>query len=121
MFATLLWTVFIVDSVLLVLIILLQSGRGGGLSGMLGGGGMAGSAIGPKTGLPKITSWMAAVFFIAAVLIGLVTHESASLDVKSPSGGKGSKKGGAEAPGAPGKKAGEPSKDAPQPAPGKKS
>ncbi len=76
MLATLLWIVFIVDSILLVLIVLLQSGRGGGLSGMLGGGGMAEAALGPKTGLPKITAWMAAIFFVSAILIGYMTRET---------------------------------------------
>ena len=71
---TFLWVVFIIDCVFLVLIVLLQSGRGGGLSGMLGGGGMAESALGPRTGLPKITGVMAAIFFITAILIGVMTR-----------------------------------------------
>ena len=73
-----LWIIFIVDAILLVLIVLLQSGRGGGLSGMFGGGG-AQAALGPKTGLPKITGWMAAIFFAAALLIGLLSRERAAL------------------------------------------
>jgi len=79
-FITLLWVIFIADSILLVLIVLLQSGRGGGLSGMLGGAGMAESALGPKSGLPKITGVMAAIFFLSAVLIGIVTRPRHIMD-----------------------------------------
>jgi len=85
-FVTLLWVVFIADSVLLVLIVLLQSGRGGGLSGMLGGGGMAESALGPKSGLPRITGVMAAIFFVSAILIGILTRPREALQHKEPAG-----------------------------------
>jgi len=77
---SLLWLIFIVDCVFLVLIVLLQSGRGGGLSGMLGGGGMAESALGPRTGLPKITGVMAAIFFITAILIGVMTRPRQAME-----------------------------------------
>jgi len=85
---TLLWVIFTVDSILLVLIVLLQSGRGGGLSGMLGGGGMAESALGPKSGLPRITGIMAGIFFIAAILIGLLTRPSEIGERKKTKGDK---------------------------------
>ena len=97
---TLLWIVCIMDSILLVLIVLLQSGRGGGLSGMLGGGGAAEAAIGPKTGLPKITAWMAAVFFVSLTLIGVVTRKRSAGSLKKAGG----KKPPAEAPASPGEK-----------------
>jgi preprotein translocase subunit SecG len=74
-----LWIIFIADAILLVLIVLLQSGRGGGLSGMLGGGGGAEAALGPKTGLPRITGWMAAVFFVTAILIGRLSRQKAAM------------------------------------------
>lgn len=77
---TLLWVIFVIDSVFLVLIVLLQSGRGGGLSGMLGGGGMAESALGPRTGLPRITGVMAAIFFITAILIGVMTRPRQAME-----------------------------------------
>ena len=76
LFHTILWVMFIVDAILLVLIVLLQSGRGGGLSGMLGGGGMAESALGPKSGLPRITGAMAAIFFGTTILIGIMNRPS---------------------------------------------
>ncbi|MFW6163250.1 MAG: preprotein translocase subunit SecG [Planctomycetota bacterium] len=80
---TLLWIILITDAVLLVLIVLLQSGRGGGLSGMLGGGGGMESALGPKSGLPKITGGMAAVFFLAAILIGILSRDDSAFEVKT--------------------------------------
>jgi len=86
-FITVLWVVSIVDSLLLVLIVLLQSGRGGGLSGMLGGGGAAESALGPKTGLPKITGWMAGIFFVTAILIGILSREEGAMDAKKVGAG----------------------------------
>jgi len=92
---TLLWIIFVVDAILLVLVVLLQSGRGGGLSGLLGGGGMAESALGPKTGLPKITGWMAGIFFLSAILIGILTRPRGAMDTTE---GGGRKKPGVEAP-----------------------
>ncbi len=88
LFISLLWIIFIIDSVLLVLIVLLQSGRGGGLSGMLGGGGMAESALGPKSGLPKITGVMAAIFFGAAILISIMSRPREAMNPRTPKGGK---------------------------------
>ncbi|MFP4057225.1 MAG: preprotein translocase subunit SecG [Candidatus Brocadiia bacterium] len=96
-FITLLWIIFVVDALFLVLIVLLQSGRGGGLSGMLGGGGMAESALGPRAGLNKVTGWMAAIFFVSAMLIGLMTRprgamepeEAAEAEETEPAGGVG--------------------------------
>ncbi len=87
-FITLLWIVFIADSVLLVLIVLLQSGRGGGLSGMLGGAGMAESALGPKSGLPRITGIMAGVFFATAILISIMSRPKEAMDPKAPRGAR---------------------------------
>jgi preprotein translocase subunit SecG len=100
--ATLLWIVFVVDSILLILIVLLQSGRGGGLSGMLGGG-MAEAAVGPKTGLPRITAWMAGIFFVSAILIGYVTRGENLGTLKRP-GGKEEQKAPASGPARPGEK-----------------
>ncbi len=86
---TMLWVIFIADAMLLVMIVLLQSGRGGGLSGMLGGGGGAESALGPKTGLPRITGWMAAIFFVIAILIGrLSRHDTGEEDIETGTRGK---------------------------------
>ncbi|MBL7224127.1 MAG: preprotein translocase subunit SecG [Candidatus Brocadiae bacterium] len=86
---TLLWIVFVGDALLLVLIVLLQSGRGGGLSGMLGGGAAAESALGPKSGLSRITGWMAGIFFLLAIVIGRMNREESAMpDVKTAQPGQ---------------------------------
>ena len=97
---TLLWVVLIGDALLLVLIVLLQSGRGGGLSGMLGGGGGAESALGPKTGLPRITGWMAGIFFFCCVLIGILSRDESVLDPKKVAKGSTPTAAGPQDPGA---------------------
>ena len=102
MVTTLLWIVFVVDSILLTLIVLLQSGRGGGLSGMLGGG-AAEAAVGPKTGLPRITAWMGGIFFLSAILIGYMTRGE-SLGTLKRTGGKEPEKTPTGAPARPGEK-----------------
>jgi preprotein translocase subunit SecG len=55
--------------VLLMLVVLIQKGRGGGLAGAFGGGGGAGSAFGAKTGdvFTGITVGLAAVYLLLTV------------------------------------------------------
>jgi len=83
---TLLWVILIGDALLLVMIVLLQSGRGGGLSGMLGGGGAAESALGPKSGLPKITGAMAAILFVSAILMGILSRDDSAFKPEEAEG-----------------------------------
>jgi preprotein translocase subunit SecG len=61
---------FVVVSLLLVLVILIQKGRGGGLSGAFGGG-MAGGLLGSKTGdfLTWVTIGLVGVFLLLAILM----------------------------------------------------
>jgi len=62
---------FVLVSIVLILVILLQKGRGGGLSGAFGGG-MGGGLLGSKTGdfLTWVTIILVAVFLGLAVLMG---------------------------------------------------
>ena len=63
----------VISSVALILLILLHSGRGGGLSDMLGssvGSAAAGSTVAEKN-LDRITITVAVVFALSAVIIGL--------------------------------------------------
>jgi preprotein translocase subunit SecG len=61
---------FVLCSVSLILIILIQKGRGGGLSGAFGGG-MASGLLGSKTGdfLTWVTIVLVAIFLSLAVLM----------------------------------------------------
>ncbi len=62
---------FIICCVALILIILIQKGKGGGLSGAFGGG-MAGGILGSKTGdfLTWVTIVLVGVFLTLAVVMG---------------------------------------------------
>ena len=61
---------FLICSVVLVLIILIQKGKGGGLGAAFGGG-MAGGILGSKTGdfLTWVTIGLVSVFLILAVVM----------------------------------------------------
>lgn len=61
---------FILSSVILILVVLIQKGRGGGLSGAFGGA-MAGSILGSKTGdfLTWVTIALVGVFLSLAVVM----------------------------------------------------
>jgi protein translocase SecG subunit len=67
-FASLISVVFVICAVMLVLIVLIQKGKGGGLSAAFGGGSASG-LLGSKTGdfLTWITIVMAGVFLALAV------------------------------------------------------
>ena len=62
--------IFLICAMALILIILIQKGRGGGLSGALGGG-MASGVLGSKTGdfLTWVTISLVGVFLILAVIL----------------------------------------------------
>jgi preprotein translocase subunit SecG len=62
--------IFVICCVTLVLIILIQKGRGGGLSAAFGGG-MAGGILGSKTGdfLTWVTIVLVSVFLLLAVVL----------------------------------------------------
>ena len=69
-FMNFLAVLFVLVAVVLVLVILIQKGRGGGLSGAFGGG-MAGSLLGSKTGdfLTWVTIVLVGVFLLLAVVL----------------------------------------------------
>lgn len=66
-------SVFVIICVLLMFVILIQKGRGGGLSGAFGGAG-AHTAFGAKTGdvFTWITVVLAGLFIVSAVLLNYV-------------------------------------------------
>lgn len=63
--------IFVLCAVVLVLTILIQKGKGGGLSGAFGGAGGAGGILGSKTGdfLTWFTIALVAVFLLLSVLM----------------------------------------------------
>lgn len=71
--------VFLICAVVLILIILIQKGKGGGLSGVLGGG-MASGILGSKTGdfLTWVTITLVGVFLILAVIMAKFYKPSVS-------------------------------------------
>lgn len=76
---TLLYTLFVLVSVLLIGAILLQPGsKGGGLGASFGGGG-ANSAFGAQGATPflaKATYWLAGLFLLACILIEIMIVRS---------------------------------------------
>ncbi|MFQ5600233.1 MAG: preprotein translocase subunit SecG [Candidatus Krumholzibacteriia bacterium] len=63
-------------SATLILVVLLQSGRGGGLAGAFGGGGAAQTFFGGRgaaTFLSKLTSWLAVGFMIMSILLAVLS------------------------------------------------
>ncbi|MDD5459302.1 MAG: preprotein translocase subunit SecG, partial [Phycisphaerae bacterium] len=66
------------SALVLILIILIQKGRGGGLSGAFGGGGMASSVLGTKTGdfLTWATICLVGLFFVLLIVMARFYHPS---------------------------------------------
>ena len=76
--------VFVICAVVLILIILIQKGKGGGLSGAFGGG-MAGGLLGSKTGdfLTWTTIALATLLLVLLVLLAKFYRPSIS-EVEQP-------------------------------------
>ena len=70
--------IWIAICVILSLIILVQKGKGGGLSGAFGGAGTGGGLLGTKTGdfLTWVTISFVGLFFLLAIVIGIFLNTS---------------------------------------------
>jgi len=78
-----LWLIFILSSIVLMAVVLLQEPKGGGLAEAFGG--MGAQTFGVKaTGITRFTSYVGAVFLLSAVL--LTCHELSSSAIDLPSG-----------------------------------
>ena len=77
--------VWVIVAVVLVLLVLIQKGRGGGLSGAFGGAG-ANSLMGTKTGdfLTWITIGLVVVFLFLAVIMAKFYKPAASTGLDAP-------------------------------------
>lgn len=77
---TFLIILFVILSFLLVVVILLQAGKGAGLAGAIGGG-MAGQSVfggrGAGDFLSKTTTYIAVLYMALALLIGMIYKNSA--------------------------------------------
>jgi len=83
---TVLIILFILISFAMVVVILLQAGKGQGLAGSIGGGMATGSIFGGRGAadfLSKVTTWVAALYIIFAVLIGMIYKSEAENVQKS--------------------------------------
>jgi len=83
---TFLIIMFILLSFSMVIIILLQAGKGQGLAGAIGGGMGGGSIFGGRGAadfLSKATTWIAALYMIFAILIGMLYKTEAEQAQKS--------------------------------------
>lgn len=75
-------------AVLLMLVILLQRGKGVGLAGAFGGAGGGGSAFGSKTGdiLTWVTVVMAGVFLLFAVVLNYIFRPAPPAELSDEGG-----------------------------------
>ena len=73
-------TLFVLVCFFQMIAILLQSSKGGGLAGAFGGGGGMGAVFGGRgaaTFLSKVTSVLAALFMLLALVLGILESGSA--------------------------------------------
>src|SRR5437763_1907833 len=73
-FLVLFITLFIIVSIFLILIVLIQKGRGGGLASAFGGGG-GNTAFGSKTG--DVLTWATSIIFGIFLILAVVTNVTA--------------------------------------------
>ncbi len=112
--ANMFMVLFLLTGVLLILLVLIQKGRGGGLAGAFGGPG-GHSAFGTKTAdvLTKLTAGLGALFFLLSIVTALIMGrgvggaeegppapepEQSAPAVPGPEAGDGGAEAGAEAP-----------------------
>lgn len=76
---TLLIVVHVLVSLFMILVILLQAGRGGGLSGLAGGSSTVFGGRGSQTFLGKITTACAAIFMLTSLTLAYFSTQEESL------------------------------------------
>lgn len=75
-----LYVVFVLSAIVLVVVVLIQEGRGGGLTDALGSGGQATFGAGAK-GINMFTGIVAGVFLVSAIGITMMNRASSSRSV----------------------------------------
>lgn len=77
---TFLVILFVLLSFTMIIVILLQAGKGQGLAGAIGGGAAGGSVFGGRGAadfLSKATTWIAAGYMVLAIIIGYIYKSEA--------------------------------------------
>ena len=80
MLITLLYLIFVFSAIVLIVVVLLQEGRGGGFGSALGEGGQQTFGVGAK-GINQFTGYTAAVFLVSAIVIHILTLQRESSGV----------------------------------------
>lgn len=80
LFITLLYIVFIVSAIVLTIVILLQEGKGGGLTDALGTAGQQTFGV-AASGIHKFTGWTGAIFIVSALGIHMLNRSTANESV----------------------------------------
>ncbi len=83
---TFLVVLFILISIAMVIVILLQAGKGQGLAGAIGGGAGGNSMFGGRGAadfLSKATTWTAIIYAVLAIVIGIMFKSEAQEAQKS--------------------------------------
>jgi len=84
-FSILLYILFVLSAIVLVVVILLQEGKGGGLTGALGTEGQQTFGVGTK-GINQFTGWTCAVFLLCALGIHWANRSNMSKSVVPATG-----------------------------------
>jgi preprotein translocase subunit SecG len=87
LFITLLYILFVLAAIVLIVVILLQEGKGGGLTDALGTSGQATFGVG-SSGINRFTGITAGVFLVAALLIHILSRRVGEESVAGESFGK---------------------------------
>lgn len=72
-----LYIVFVLAAIVLVVVVLLQEGKGGGLTDALGTSGQQTFGVG-ASGINKFTGWVGGIFLVSALLIHVVNRSEGS-------------------------------------------
>jgi len=79
---TFLYILFVLSAIVLVVVILLQEGKGGGLTDALGTSGQQTFGVG-ASGINKFTGWVGGIFMVSALLIHMLNRMEAQSSVLS--------------------------------------